>query len=465
MTDIRQNQGSFRDPSGRIYHLGDKVYRTVTDHGAADFEFVRQSGLIDRLVAKGWLLPGEVVAPEVLGEYSRDARYVVEHPRLPFISYPYEWPFPALKAAALNHIDVHLAALECGVTLSDASAYNIQFRGTQPVFIDLLSLRRYQDGEFWTGHRQFCEQFLNPLLLRSKLGIPHNGWYRGTLEGIGVAEINCLLPLHKKLSFNILTHIVLQDAFQRKAHASGRVLAKMAVGKGRLSLAAFQHMLIKLRRWILRLEPADTGKTVWRDYAKSHSYTSDEAKAKRSFVAAFASEVRPAKLWDLGCNIGDYSQVALDNGAGYVVGFDFDQGVLELAFDRAQGDGMLLQPVFLDAANPAPNQGWKESERLGLAARSDADAVIALAFVHHMIIARNIPMADMVEWLVGLAPQGVIEFVPKQDRMVQELLALREDIFPDYSEETFLQHLKRFARLVKTETITASGRKLIWFAR
>lgn len=149
MTDIRPNPGSFRDPSGRIYHRGDKVYRTVTDHGAAEFEFVRASGLIDRLVADGMLLPGEVVAPDILGEYGRDARYVIEHPRLPFISYPYEWPFPALKAAAMLHIGVHLAALEHGVTLSDASAYNVQFRGTTPVFIDLLSLRRYRDGEFW----------------------------------------------------------------------------------------------------------------------------------------------------------------------------------------------------------------------------------------------------------------------------------------------------------------------------
>lgn len=465
MTDVRPNPGSFRDPSGRIYHRGDKVYRTVTDHGAANFEFVRESGLIDRLVADGSLLPGEVVAPDVLGEHGRDSRYVIEHPRLPFISYPYEWPFPALKAAALLHIDVHLAALDHGVTLSDASAYNVQFRGTQPVFIDLLSLRRYRDGEFWAGHRQFCEQFLNPLLLRSKLGIPHNGWYRGTLEGIGVAEINRLLPWHKKLSFNVLTHIVLHDAFQRKAQASGPGLAKTAVGKAVLPCASFKHMLIKLGRWIESFEPADTGKTVWQDYARSHSYTDDEARAKREFVAEFASAVKPAMLWDMGCNTGDYSQVALENGAGYAVGFDFDQGVLELAFDRARGDGMMLQPVFLDGANPAPNQGWNESERLGLAARANADAVIALAFVHHMIIARNIPMADMVEWLVGIAPQGIIEFVPKQDPMVQELLALREDIFPDYAEEAFLQHLKRFARIVKTETVTASGRKLIWFAR
>lgn len=171
------------------------------------------------------------------------------------------------------------------------------------------------------GHRQFCEQFLNPLLLRSKLGIPHNGWYRGTLEGIGVAEINRLLPWHKKLSFNVLTHIVLQDTFQRKAQASGPGLAKTAVGKAVLPLASSKHMLVKLGRWIESLEPADTGKTVWRDYARSHSYTDDEARAKRDFVAEFASAVKPAMSWDMGCNTGDYSQAGPDGpGASCLAG-------------------------------------------------------------------------------------------------------------------------------------------------
>ncbi|MCH8816049.1 MAG: class I SAM-dependent methyltransferase, partial [Chloroflexi bacterium] len=91
-----------------------------------------------------------------------------------------------LRRAALHYLDLHLDLLERNFTLSDASAYNIQFRGTRPVFIDVLSIRPYREGEYWTGYRQFCEQFLNPLLLVAVSGIPYQAWFRGNIEGIPV---------------------------------------------------------------------------------------------------------------------------------------------------------------------------------------------------------------------------------------------------------------------------------------
>ena len=142
---------------------------------------------------------------------------MVQHPKLPFISYPYEWCFTALKRAALLHLDIQMRCLEQGVALSDASAYNIQFLGPKPIFIDSLSFRRYREDEFWLGHKQFSEQFLNPLLLRALLGVTHNAWYRGGLEGIPTAELNRLLPLHRKLSWDVLTNVVMPASFQRTA--------------------------------------------------------------------------------------------------------------------------------------------------------------------------------------------------------------------------------------------------------
>lgn len=455
--------GSFRDPSGRIYYVGDRVYRTVTEHAVAAFEFVRESGLIERLAHEGRIIGFNLVSSDVLGEAGADARYVIEHPRLPFISYPYEWPFPALKAAALLHLDVQLEALDAGVSLSDASAYNVQFDGVRPVFIDLLSFRKYKEGELWTGHRQFCEQFLNPLLLRAKLGVVHNPWYRGAQEGISATDLRRLLPWTNKLSLNVLIHVVAQSAFQKSSMSTAK--NREALVTSQLPIDAYRRMLTKLRSWIVKLEPMDTGKTVWRDYAQSHSYNSDEVAAKEAFIGKFATTARPSVIWDLGCNTGNYSKVVLENGTSYSVGFDYDQGALELAFSRAATENLKLLPLFLDGANPSPNQGWNERERKGLAARSNADAMIALAFIHHIVIGRNIPLGDAVNWLTGLAPQGVIEFVPKQDPMVQELLALREDIFPDYTEEHFLKCLEKHSEIVEIQTVTQTGRKLIWYRR
>jgi ribosomal protein L11 methylase PrmA len=455
--------GSFRDPAGQVHLVDGRVFRTVMPCAVDDYEFVRSTGLIDKLIERGQLIHESVVDPAELGEAGADTSYVLEHPVLPFISYPYEWSFAELKSAAIHQLDIYLCALEHGVTLSDATAYNIQFRGVEPIFIDSLSFRRYQEGEFWMGHRQFCEQFLNPLLLRAYTGIAHNSWYRGGMEGISAQDLNNVLPFHRKLSFNVLTHIVMQARFQ--SQSGSQLDAERVVTTRKLALAAFRQMLLGLRKWIKRLEPAGTGKTVWEAYAQDNSYSSDESQLKRKFITLFTQSVTPKILWDVGCNTGEYAKTALDAGADFVVGFDFDQGALDLAFSRATKEGLNFLPLFLDAANPAPSQGWAQRERPGLMQRSNADGVLALALVHHLAIGKNIPLPWVVDWIVSMAPQGIIEFVQKSDPMVQELLRLREDIFDNYSEGEFTRALEEKADIVRTETVSASGRQLFWFRK
>ena len=466
--DVRSvniDSGSFRDPSGHVFFADGKVYRCVNEPAIADYEFVESTGLMARLVEKGWCVASIPVDARAFDGLPGSARIVLEHPRISFVSYPYEWPFSALKAAALLHLDVHLEALKNGVTLSDASAYNIQFEGVEPVFIDRLSFVRYRDGEIWTGHRQFCEQFLNPLLLRALVGIPHNAWYRGRLEGISTEDLNRVLPLTKRLSGRVLAHVVLQAGFQKSANKQKSAARVEQMKQAKLPLPGLLAMLHKLRAWIARLEPADTGPTVWGDYAQTHSYASHEHEQKHRFVAEFVETVRPRELWDLGCNTGDFSMTALEAGTANTIGFDADQKALDLGFSRSSQEGARFLPLYLDAANPSPDQGWAGQERKGLGRRASAEGLLALAFVHHLAITKNIPLDGLVGWLVSLAPHGVIEFVPKSDPMVQELLRFRQDIFDTYTEDAFLGYVSRRAEIVRTLQVTDSGRKLIWYRR
>ena len=152
-------------------------------------------------------------------------------------------------------------------------------------------------------------------------------------------------------------------------------------------------------------------------------------------------------------------------GAKYVLGFYSDQGALEAEFARARKENLSFQALDLDAMHPTPDQGWMEHERAGLQSRAKADGVLALAFVHHLAIARNVPLEQALDWIIGLAPTGVIEFVPKEDRMVQTLLLLREDIFPNYTEKHFRACISRRARIVKAQVVSSSGRLLVWFER
>lgn len=457
--------GSFRDPSGSVYQVEGRILRTVNECFSGDFDFVTSTGLFKTLATEGLLLPFEVMSSDVLGLSDPKPRYVLEAPRLPFISYPYEWSFPALKAAALLHLRIHLQSLAVGVTLSDASAYNIQFQGNQPVFIDHLSFRRYLSGEMWVGHRQFCEQFLNPLLLRAFFGISHNAWYRGTQEGITTGEIRKLLKWRHCLKWNVLTHVVLQDLFQKTSTKNTKSLQDHSLAQASFPLSSFKAMLEKMFHWISQLTPLNKGESTWGDYDKTCSYSSTEIQSKKQFILEFAQTVQPALIWDFGCNTGEYSEAALNGGARNVVGFDFDQGALDGSYRRAVERRLSFQALFMDAANPSPNQGWNGHERESLQSRASADAILALALVHHLAIARNIPLVQVVNWLITLAPQGVIEFVPKNDPMVQELLSLRQDIFPDYTAEHFMALLEKKAVIIKNEIVSKSGRVLVWFKR
>jgi ribosomal protein L11 methylase PrmA len=456
------DSGSFRDPSGRIYHHDDRVYRTVMPPGREHFEFVRSTGLIDELVSSGQLVAESVVDVAILGEASARASFLLEHPRLPFVSYPYEWSFSALKSAALMQLDIHLKALAHGVTLSDATAYNIQFVGSEPVFIDALSFRKYQDGEYWSGHSQFCEQFLNPLLFESKLGVAFNAWYRGSLDGIRSEEIDHALAWYRKLSLGAFANVVMQARFQRQSRGNHGT-ASGAVNRP-LPVSAFKALLQSLRRWISRMEPREIA-TDWQGYAESNSYAGQEKAAKSRFVADFVEKVSPSTLWDIGCNTGDYSVLAIESGAQFVVGFDFDHKVIEAAYRRARASGVRYLPLVIDAVNPSPSQGWAQAERKGLNERGGADAVLALALVHHLAIAKNIPLEDTVAWLVSLARHGVVEFVQKSDPMVCKLLQFREDIFEDYGQEAFEACLSARARIIRKEEVSASGRTLYWYER
>ena len=453
--------GSFRDPSGHVYSDQNRILRSVSAEAAPAYEASRAA--LQDLVEQGRLVGFREISPAEAGIEHANLAYLLEHPRLGSWSYPYEWSFSLLQRAAIFHLELHLYLLERGLTLSDASAYNVQFQGTEPIFIDHLSVRPYREGEFWIGHRQFCEQFLNPLLLRSHLDIAPNAWYRGNLEGISTNDLARLLPLRSRFGWRVLSNVVLPAYFQKNT-TSDREVSFTTEGR-KLPLAGMQSMLRQLHTWIKNLRPANISSTTWANYATTTTYDDVETTRKKEFVANFIRQSGARTVIDLGCNTGDYSKISLENGASTVTGFDFDQQTLDKAYSRARAENLKFLPLYLDARNPSPNQGWLQGERTGFRERFTADAVLALAFEHHLAIAHNVPLDQMIDWITGTAPKGVIEFVPKADPTVKKMLALREDIFPDYTEEAFAAALGSLASITAREQVTDSGRTLYAYAR
>ncbi|WP_125911787.1 class I SAM-dependent methyltransferase [Kiloniella majae] len=457
--------GSFRDPAGQVHELGGRIFRTVTQYGASAFSKVHATGFLTALADAGDLVPYEIVHDPEITKLFPHAEYVLEHKRLDYISYPYEWPFSLLKEAALLHLSIAIQALEKDIVLTDASAYNVQFVSSKPIFIDHLSFKPYTDREYWVGHRQFCEQFLNPLLLRAKLDIPHNSWFRGAQEGITNEDLSKILRLRHKFSLNILSHVVLPARFQTRARNTQLSGTKKISERKGIAKATYKSLLVQLKKWISTLQPKNMNNSTWGSYAEDNTYDDNENKLKAEFITEFIQSTKPELIYDIGCNSGAFSEVALKAGAHQSIGFDFDKIAIEKAFKRATDKSLNLLPLYLDAANPSPNQGWQQSERVGFAERASPDAILALAFEHHLAIGKNIPLPQVINWLVSLAPNGIIEFVDKSDPTVQAMLSMREDIFPHYTQSSFESALSDCAAIVKTNEITKNGRTLYWYKR
>ena len=460
---MKEESGSFRDPAGKIFYHNNKVFRKLSEDGFKRFQYILENEILKKSIDNKFLINSRLLNEKEKKELDLNPNdKILEHETVPYISYPYEWSFGQLKDAALFHLDFNLFLLSLNSTLIDASAFNVQFVGSKPMFIDILSLKEYKEGEPWAGHKQFCENFLNPLILKSKKGIKFNNWFKGNLEGIQTDELDKLLSIFDKISYNIFFHVYLLNKLEQKQKL--RKSLKPIKKKQFVSKKSLELILKQIRKFILNLKDHKT-ETVWDGYSKDNSYTSEEEQIKKNIVSSFIKKNNFNLIADIGCNDGEYSKIALQNGCGTVIGFDFDINTIDQAFTNAKINEMMFLPLFLDASNPSTNLGWNENERKSFNKRAKFDAIIALAFEHHLSIAKNIPLEQVVSWLVSLSPQGLLEFVPKNDITIQKMIELKGDIFPNYTEKNFEKFISEKCKILSKNTVSSSGRIIYEYKR
>lgn len=451
-------RGSFRDPAGRVVRRDGELLRIVAPGFADEFDAVRDSGLYDALHDQGLLVAHAELPTDTVDE---PAHAVLRPDVVPFVSHPYEWSPAQLRAAGLLTLRVAEVALEHGCVLRDASAYNVQFVGTDPVFIDTTSFAPRVPDEPWVAYGQFCRHFLAPLALQVHTDHRLVDLLRTNIDGVPLDLASSLLPWHTWLRPSLLTHLHLHA----RASATRQADPDADAGERRqakVSDLALRGMLGQLRGRIERLE-WDRGRTTWGDYyAQADHYSESAMRAKVELVGNLVEQVAPATVWDLGANTGRFSRVAAEAGAD-VVALDIDHGAVEAGFRDLRSDppqrGRVL-PLRYDMANPSPPLGWAADERASLEQRGPVDLVLALALVHHLAIGNNVPLPMVAAHLARLGRHAVVEWVPKDDPKVQVLLATREDVFDGYTDEGFRAAFAEHFATVEEQPVTGTGRVL-----
>jgi hypothetical protein len=453
--NIQLEAGSFRDPSGFIFKKNGKLLRQVNKYYQKDYDLLISSGLYDDLVSSKLLIEHK----DVTSKYSfvgNEGYKVIEPQVVDFISYPYEWSFSQYKDAALTTLEIQRRALKKGMVLKDASAYNIQFYKSRPVFIDTLSFEAYEEGEPWVAYKQFCQHFLAPLALMAKKDVDLSKLMRVYIDGIPLELTSRLLKNRTKLNPRLLTHIHLHARSQSKHSQDGK---RDVSKKAKLSKNAMHGLIANLASTIKTLKWNPSG-TEWGDYYTFTNYSDKSFKAKKKIISNYVDKAKPKTVWDVGANNGLFSRIASDIKIK-TIAFDIDPIAVENNYRQVKkSKESNILPLVMDLTNPSPSIGWASEERDSFVNRGPADMVFSLALIHHLAISNNLPLAKLADFFSTIGKYLVMEFVPKGDSQVNILLATRKDIFSEYNEEGFEKAFKNNFKIVSKDKVPGSKRTL-----
>ena len=451
---VKRVNGSFRDPNGSVFTRDGGLYRSVEEGYKETYDHLMNSGLYDELVRRRILIPHEEVDPDI-DSRTRCCR-VLKPKKVDFVSYPYEWSFSQLKDAALATLEVQRHALDYGMSLKDASAYNMQFVDGKPCLIDTLSFEKYAEGKPWVAYRQFCQHFLAPLALMCRKDIRLSQLLRVHIDGIPLDMAGALLPARSWLASGLLIHVHLHSLSQR--HYADKSM-NVKIARSKFSLKSFMGLLGSLSACIEKLD-WKVKRTAWADYYDRSVLSEEYVRNKEALVRRYVELVKPHSVWDLGSNTGLFSRIASDKGI-QTISFDADPACVEANYleCKARNETHLL-PLVLDVTNPSPAIGWENRERMSLMERGPADMILALALVHHLALGNNLPFDMLAGFFNALCTWLIIEFVPKDDPKAERLIGMRTDMFHAYSREEFENAFKSAFDIREAARVDGSERYL-----
>jgi SAM-dependent methyltransferase len=364
---------------------------------------------------------------------------MLRHPRISFQSFPWEWAPALWLAAAELTLNLCSDLVQQGWLLKDATPLNVLFQGTQPIFVDVLSIERMDPHQpIWLAYGQFVRTFLLPILAYSRLGWPLQAAITRR-DGYEPEDIYTALSWPARLRPSVFSAVTLPSLLANNKKILAGSLAPRPVEDPDVA----RHILLKTLRGLLsqmrKATPAPRSST-WSDYAETATHYSDEDHSrKRSFVTDALAAAQPTRVLDVGCNTGVYSNLAADAGAE-VVSIDTDLQAVDRLCANLKGTGKNILPLCVDLAHPTPAAGWENREYASFLSRCTGhfDTVMMLAVLHHLLLRNQIPMDRIAALCSNLTTRHLIlEWVPPTDPKFQELLRGRGAIYTHITEAAF----------------------------
>ncbi|WP_207514272.1 hypothetical protein [Longitalea luteola] len=454
MTTYKRHPSSFKDPSGFVFRSEGTVYRQVNQFYAVEYRQLMDSGLYQQLTGSKQLIPHEELAENITDTPEWYTTLLPEP--VPYISYPYEWCFEQIQDAALLTLSILKTSLQHGMILKDATPYNIQFHKGRPVFIDTLSFNNYDPKLPWIAYRQFCQNFLFPLYLEHYLKTDIQKLLSTYIDGIPVDFVARLLPLKSRLSLGVWLHVYLQHSASTSTSASARSNKPNGAFNKKKLLDVVSH----LTSIITNLPANKTYKTTWSNYYEDTILSKEYLHEKERIIQDFCRQTNARSVLDLGANDGHFSKLFAAHQL-QVIATDADNRCISKLYQEVKKNKIEnILPLMLDVANPSSAIGFHNQERAAFHDRIKTDLVAALALVHHLVIGKNISLRVLADYFNDIAPELIIEFVPKEDEKVQQMLSSRPDTFIDYDQAHFEQFFTMYFNIVDRRPVPGTSRTL-----
>jgi hypothetical protein len=398
------------DSVGILFFWRNRLFRGIFPTATAQVRQLLSCGLIDELVSEN-LFPGTWLTSFQMDRFD----LIVEHEIIHTVTYPFEWSFTMLMDAALTVLKVNEIASSYGWQTKDCHGFNILFDSNIPKFIDLGSFVALEQSIGWAAYDQFLEYYYYPLKIWSNgnyylgryclmMAMRHESYLLYRYPFASIIGLKALKRIQRVLSLWNRIRFATPAKHENKLPWFAVVVLTLLT---RSDANIFTALARKIRSVKCKADISE-----WGDYQNRYleKVAGTPVNSRFTRIVALMENLDIESVVDLGCNQGVFAQMISERmKLKTIFCADYDVIAIDKLYNRLKSvANCVIIPVLLDFT-----LNIKRVSTRDVSQRLRADAAVALALTHHLLLTQSMSISAVLERIGGFSKKYVlVEFMP-----------------------------------------------------